>query len=76
MPPICCMAESSCCCGPDVHPSNAGGCSSVVAASPCASANIKLIRKGCILSSATTYELVNLATDPAYGVLDPRIRVE
>ena len=32
--------------------------------------------QGCILFIATTYVLVNLATDLAYGVLDPRIRVE
>ena len=32
--------------------------------------------QGCILFIATTYVLVNLATDLAYGALDPRIRVE
>jgi ABC-type dipeptide/oligopeptide/nickel transport system permease component len=32
--------------------------------------------QGCILFIATTYVLVNLATDLAYGALDPRIRLE
>lgn len=32
--------------------------------------------QGCILFIATTYVLVNLATDLAYGALDPRIRVQ
>ena len=32
--------------------------------------------QGCILFIATTYVLVNLATDLAYGALDPRIRIE
>ncbi len=32
--------------------------------------------QGCILFIATTYVLVNLATDLAYGALDPRIRFE
>ena len=31
--------------------------------------------QGCILFIATTYVLVNLATDLAYGALDPRIRL-
>ena len=32
--------------------------------------------QGCILFIATTYVLVNLATDLAYGAVDPRIRFE
>ena len=32
--------------------------------------------QGCILFIATTYVLVNLATDLAYGALDPRIRLQ
>jgi ABC-type dipeptide/oligopeptide/nickel transport system permease component len=32
--------------------------------------------QGCILFIATTYVLVNLATDLTYGALDPRIRVQ
>jgi ABC-type dipeptide/oligopeptide/nickel transport system permease component len=32
--------------------------------------------QGCVLSIALTYVLVNLATDLAYGLLDPRIRYD
>jgi ABC-type dipeptide/oligopeptide/nickel transport system permease component len=32
--------------------------------------------QGCILFIASTYVLVNLATDLAYGALDPRIRLD
>jgi ABC-type dipeptide/oligopeptide/nickel transport system permease component len=32
--------------------------------------------QGCILLIAATYVLVNLVVDLAYGVLDPRIRVQ
>ncbi len=32
--------------------------------------------QGCILFIALTYVAVNLLTDVAYGLLDPRIRYE
>jgi len=32
--------------------------------------------EGCVLTFALTYVLVNMATDIAYGLIDPRVRIE